>query len=313
MAFFIGIDEIFERHEPGPGHPESPARGEAVRAALAPFLEREGVERIALREATREELERVHEGGYIDLVEREVGEGRLDLSTGDTAISERSYEVALLASGMACAAVDLVMGGDAERAFCGLRPPGHHASQARGMGFCLFNHVAVAARHAQAAHGAERVAIIDWDVHHGNGTQDIFYEDGSVFFFSSHQSPWYPGTGAAAERGEGEGRGSTLNLPLAARSGMVELAVGFDGALLPALEKFRPDLVLISAGFDSREGDPLGQLRLKDEDFVALTERLGELAARHCGGRIVSLLEGGYLIEGLSKAVAAHVGALIGG
>ncbi len=230
------------------------------------------------------------------------------LSTGDTDISQASYDVALRAVGTCLNGVDLVLGGTAENAFCIVRPPGHHASADRGMGFCLFNNIAVAARYAQRKYGVERVLIADWDVHHGNGTQDIFYSDGSVFFFSTHQSPWYPGTGAARERGEGTGLGSTLNCPLPAGSGREEVVGAFREMLLPAMAKFRPELVLISAGFDSRSGDPLGHFQLADSDFVELTRMLMDVG----GGRVVSVLEGGYSLAGLTLAVAAHAGALSG-
>ena len=179
------------------------------------------------------------------------------------------------------------------------------------MGFCIFNNIALAARHAQRRHGLERVLIVDWDVHHGNGTQDIFYEDGSVFFFSTHQHPWYPGTGRADETGAGAGKGTTMNCPLPAYTGREKIFACFEEKLLPAMEKFRPELVLISAGFDSREGDPLGHFLLKDEDFADLTRLVAGIAQRHAGGRIVSLLEGGYNLSGLASAAAAHVAALL--
>ena len=180
------------------------------------------------------------------------------------------------------------------------------------MGFCLFNNIAVAARYAQQKYGVERVLIADWDVHHGNGTQDIFYEDGSVFFFSTHQHPWYPGTGAASEHGEGKGEGSTLNLPLPAGSGRAEILGGFQQQLLTAAATFKPDLVLISAGFDSRIGDPLGQFTLNDQDYKDLTAVMMEIADTHAGGRLVSLLEGGYSLTGLAAGVSAHVRTLAG-
>jgi acetoin utilization deacetylase AcuC-like enzyme len=234
------------------------------------------------------------------------------LSTGDTNLSAESYDVALRAVGGLLNAVDALVEGRLTRAFAAVRPPGHHARPAQGMGFCLFNSIAVAARHAQSRHGLGKVAILDWDVHHGNGTQDIFYEDPSVFFFSCHQSPWYPFTGSADETGSGKGRGTTLNVPLRAGSGMEQVGDAFEGRVLPALDAFQPELVLISAGFDSREGDPLGQLRLRDDDFRALTRQVREIAERHANGRVLSVLEGGYDLDGLAKAVTAHVEALNG-
>jgi acetoin utilization deacetylase AcuC-like enzyme len=227
-------------------------------------------------------------------------------------VGARSGEIALLAAGGVLAAVGAVMEGRAETAFCAVRPPGHHARPEAPMGFCLFGNVAIGARHAIRRLGASRVAIVDWDVHHGNGTQEIFYEDPDVLFFSTHQHPWYPGTGHAGERGAGSGEGLTINHPLPAGSGRREVFAAFRESLLPALDRFRPDLLLVSAGFDSRKGDPLGQFRLEDADFAGLTRMLGDAAARHCGGRIVSVLEGGYNLRGLASAVAAHCGALAG-
>jgi acetoin utilization deacetylase AcuC-like enzyme len=207
-------------------------------------------------------------------------------------------------------AVDAVASGKAKNAFCVVRPPGHHATPDRGMGFCIFNSAAVAARYAQRKHGIGKVLIADWDVHHGNGTQDIFYSDGSVFFFSTHQHPWYPGTGMADETGEGPGRGATLNCPFPAGSGRKEILGAFREKLLPAADRFKPDLVMISAGFDSRLGDPLGRFTLGDEDFAELTAIMREIAGKHAGGRLISALEGGYNLAGLASAVLAHVQAL---
>jgi len=201
-----------------------------------------------------------------------------------------------------------VMEGRAVNAFCAVRPPGHHASEERGMGFCLFNNIAIAARYAQKKYGVGRALIVDWDVHHGNGTQDIFYRDGSVFYFSTHQSPWYPGTGDADETGEGPGKGTTMNVPCASGSGRKEILDAFQHKLLPAARNFKPDLTLISAGFDSRLGDPLGELTLSDADFSDLTHIMLEIG----GGRLVSVLEGGYSLSGLGAASAAHVEALQG-
>lgn len=264
------------------------------------------------RSATDDEVALVHTRQYIALVDREVAQNRRQLSTGDTAINRHSAEAARLAAGLALSAVDSVFQQDVNNAFCVTRPPGHHASSAIGMGFCLFNTVAIAARYAQAKYRAERVLIADWDVHHGNGTQDVFYEDSTVLFFSTHQSPWYPGTGAAWERGAGAGEGTTINCPFPAAAGREQIVDAFREVLLPAAEAFRPDLILLSAGFDSRIGDPLGLFRLTDDDFVELTGLMTDLAGRCCGGRLVSALEGGYNLDGLAKACAAHVGALAG-
>jgi acetoin utilization deacetylase AcuC-like enzyme len=210
------------------------------------------------------------------------------------------------------AAVEAVMAGEITNAFAAVRPPGHHASAEQGMGFCLYNHVAVAARHLQAAHGLQRVLIADWDVHHGNGTQAIFAADPTVLFCSTHQAPHYPGTGAREERGTGAGEGFSLHVPLPAGSDGAAVLAAWRQELLPAAEAFAPEFVLISAGFDGRAGDPLGDFRLQDGDFATLTRLLMAVAQRHAGGRLVSVLEGGYDLPGLAAAAAAHVGALQG-
>jgi acetoin utilization deacetylase AcuC-like enzyme len=304
-------DPVCREHDTGAGHPERPERFDAVLAALAAAGLREKMPVLEPRAVTTDDLLLVHAAEYIALAEREIRGGQENLSTGDTAISRHSWDAALKAAGSALAAVDGVISGKVKRAFCVVRPPGHHANADRGMGFCIFNNIALAARHAQRRHGLARVLIVDWDVHHGNGTQDIFYEDGSVFFFSTHQHPWYPGTGRAEETGTGAGKGTTLNCPLPAFSGREKIFACFEEKLLPAADKFRPELVLISAGFDSREGDPLGHFLLKDEDFSDLTRLVSGIAERHAGGRVVSLLEGGYNLKGLASAATAHVAALL--
>jgi acetoin utilization deacetylase AcuC-like enzyme len=306
MATALLLDAIYKEHETACDHPEAPERIDALTEALAnlPTL------RVTPRAATFDEIARVHDPRYIECVLAEIRDGARWLANGDVSVSPRSGKIALLAVGGVLNAVDLVLGGDAENAFCAVRPPGHHATADLAMGFCIFNNVAAAARHAQATHGVERVAILDWDVHHGNGTQEIFYEDGSALFCSTHQWPWYPGTGAANERGSGPGEGLTINRPFRAGAGMAEIGGAFLREFLPAVRKFRPGLILLSAGFDSREGDPLGEFRLHDEDFAALTRAVCETAAEVCGGRVVSVLEGGYSLPGLASAAAAHLTAL---
>ena len=306
------LDPIYQQHDPGPGHPESVQRHVAITKALTEAGIVAKTQAINPRVATIEEIALCHDRGYIATAKADVESGLEDLSTGDTSICSRSYDVAIQAVGGVLNAVDAVFAGKALNAFCAVRPPGHHARPAQGMGFCLFNNIAIAARHAQQRHGAQKVAIVDWDVHHGNGTQDIFYEDGSVFFASTHQSPLYPFTGHADETGSGKGKGSTLNLPFPARTGMSDIGAAFTDRLLPAIDQFKPDLILISAGFDSRIDDPLGQFRLTDDDFIALTRLLLESAATHCQNRLVSVLEGGYNLKGLASAVTAHVQTLVG-
>ena len=304
-------DATCKRHETGRGHPETSARFDAVLSALESAGLAKAMTSVPPRAVTHEDLLLAHTPGYLALAEGEITSGETQLSTGDTIVGPHSWEAATIAVGSALAAVDAVVAGQAASAFCVVRPPGHHASADRGMGFCVLNNIALAARHAQHRHGLERVLIVDWDVHHGNGTQDIFYADGTVLFFSTHQSPWYPGTGRADETGSGAGRGTTINCPLPAGSDRGEIFAAFEQRLLPAAEKFRPQLVLISAGFDSRAGDPLGHFQLIDQDFADLTRMIRGIADRHAGGRVVSVIEGGYSLSGLASAATAHVGALI--
>lgn len=311
MSTALLLDRGFTAHDPGVHHPEA-----AIRiTSLVDRLEASGLAAkapsIEPREATEDELRLVHTAGYVQLVLREVdGQSSGQLSTGDTNYGPQSLSVSRSAVGGLLSAVDGVVSGTWDNAFCALRPPGHHATPDRGMGFCLFNNIAIAARYAQRKHGLKRVAIVDWDVHHGNGTQDCFYDDGSVFFFSSHQSPWYPGTGAKDETGSGSGRGTTMNFPLPAGSGFSEIGAALKGAFTRAMEDFKPELILVSAGFDSRIGDPLGQFTLTDAQFADLTRLLRDLATEHCSGRIVSALEGGYNPQGLAAAVESHVRTL---
>jgi acetoin utilization deacetylase AcuC-like enzyme len=307
----LAADAGVKQHEASAGHPEQPARFDAVLNQLKSSGLMQKLKLLPGRRATDDELALVHARDYIALVEREIKEGRPELSTGDTPLNAHSVEAARLAAGSALAAIDAVFSGAARNAFCLVRPPGHHAGQAYGMGFCVFNTIAAAARYAQQRHGAERVLIVDWDVHHGNGTQDIFYCDGSVLFFSTHQSPWYPGTGDTAETGEGEGAGKTINCPFPAGTGSNRIFTAFHEKLVPAADAFHPDLILISAGFDSRVGDPLGQFLLTDDDFRQLTDVVKGLAAKYAAGRVVSVLEGGYNLGGLALAAATHVRALL--
>jgi acetoin utilization deacetylase AcuC-like enzyme len=302
----LAADPSCKEHVTGPQHPESPARFDAALGALR------GLELLPIlpRVATYDEIALCHARPYIRLVEREIFEGFHELSTGDTTVSPQSLDAALRATGGALNAIDAIFEKRVANAFCIVRPPGHHANATRGMGFCIFDTIAVAARYAQRKYGIGRVLIADWDVHHGNGTQDIFYTDGTAFVFNTHQSPWYPGTGARGETGEGAGQGMTLNCPFPAGSGRKEILGAFQEQLLPAAAQLKPDLVLISAGFDSRAGDPLGGFLLTDADFADLTAVAREIADQYCGGRLLSILEGGYSLTGLASAVRAHVEAL---
>lgn len=295
-------------HDPGPGHPECPARLQAALDALG-GAEFAPLRRLDAAAATSAQLERAHSPRYVRRILSilpEVGDAvRLD---PDTVMSRGSAEAARRAAGAACAAVDAVMGGTAGAAFAAIRPPGHHAEPAQAMGFCLFGSAAVAAFHARDRWGLRRIAIADFDVHHGNGTQAIMQSDPDLFFASSHQSPCFPGTGAASERGVA---GNVANLPLAPGTGGAGFRAGWTERLLPALDRFAPELLIVSAGFDAHRDDPLAQLELDEDDFVWITERLQALAARHCGGRLVSLLEGGYDLPALGRCVAAHVRTLM--
>jgi acetoin utilization deacetylase AcuC-like enzyme len=296
------------RHDPGPGHPERPERVTAILKAIEGVA---GTEFLPAPLATAEQVERVHEAAYwAQLVELEPAPDpavdRLALDP-DTWLSAGSVNATLRGSGAACFAVDQLFAGQARNAFCVTRPPGHHAESARAMGFCLLNHAAVAARHAQVAHGAKRIAIVDFDVHHGNGTQAIFAESPDVLYVSSHQLPLYPGTGLPDERG----CGNVLNLPLVPGDGSAEFREAWSGRGLPALERFGPDLIIASAGFDAHQRDPLGQLELQDADYGWITGQICAIAKATCGGKLVSILEGGYDLEALASAALAHTTALV--
>jgi acetoin utilization deacetylase AcuC-like enzyme len=296
-------------HETG-RHPENAARLRAISAALAQDDALQArVHKVCPKPASDEDILRCHSEQLLGQVRSFCDRGLpfLDL---DTVICPESFNVGKLAAGAAITGVDLVFTGEAQNTFAFVRPPGHHATPARPMGFCLFNNAAIGARYAQAKYGAERVLIVDWDVHHGNGTQDIFYKDPSVFFFSTHQYPYYPGTGSRSERGEGQGEGTTLNIPLHQGTSARDHRAAFSEALGEIERVFPPDLVIISAGFDSRRDDPLGGLLLEDDDFAEMTKEVMALAERHAGGRVVSMLEGGYNLDTLGETVRTHINAL---
>jgi acetoin utilization deacetylase AcuC-like enzyme len=298
------------RHEPSGAHPENAGRLGAVMDAVRALERQRRLVLVSPRPATEADVLRVHSKEYFSKVRTEIAAGRTLLSTGDTELSHGSLDASLAAAGTVLSAVDAVMSGRVRRAFCAGRPPGHHASGSRGMGFCIFNNLAIGARYAMQRYGVGKLLIADWDVHHGNGTQEVFWSDSTVLFFDTHQHPWYPGTGLASEIGEGKGRGLTINRPFPAGSGRREILGAFKEVLLPAAGNFRPELVMISAGFDSRTGDPLGQFTLTDQDFADLTDIMCDIAERHAGGRLVSVLEGGYALTGLAQAVGAHLGRL---
>lgn len=289
------------------GHPERPDRLRAIDR----ILEHERFQTLQREIAPMgriQDIARVHPSSYIDMLHTMAPQDGLVRIDADTTMSPGTWEAAMRGVGGACQAVDEVMSGKVGNAFSASRPPGHHAETARAMGFCLFNNAAVAARHAQQEHGAERVAIVDFDVHHGNGTQDIFWADPTVMYCSTHQMPLYPGSGAASECGEAN---TIVNAPLAAGDGGEEFREAMELAILPRIESFRPDLVIISAGFDAHTRDPLGGLNLVEADFAWATMKLMDIADRTCGGRVVSVLEGGYDLEGLARSAAAHIMTLM--
>ena len=305
----IVVDQRFEAHDPGPGHPERPARLATLRAALE-GCDRSRLVRLEPRAATTADLTLVHDAAYLGEVAASAHHERFAFDA-DTWVSAASHDTARLAAGGVLALVDAVMAGEVDNGFAGVRPPGHHAEADRAMGFCLFNNVAVAARHLQRRHGVERVMIVDWDVHHGNGTQHLFDDDPSVLFLSLHQYPFYPGTGSVHEVGRGAGVGATVNLPLPAGCGDPEYLALFQAVVAPVCRRFAPQVVLVSAGFDAHVADPLAHLRVTTAAYAEATRIVGGIAREHAGGRLVSLLEGGYELHALADAVAAHVETLL--
>ncbi len=300
----------FSAHEVSPGHPESARRLQAITDRLHATGQWEAYRQVEARPASTAELALVHPLGYIQRVEETIRGGSRVLDSGDTEVSAGSFEAARKVAGAGLQAVDDVLSDRTQRAFILGRPPGHHALPARAMGFCLFANVALAASHALQTHQLERVAIIDWDVHHGNGTQDIFYESERVYYISTHEFPLYPGTGQDDEVGRGPGRGSTLNFPLAAGHGDGDFVGILEGPVADALAAFEPELMLISAGFDAHIDDPLGHMNITTDGFAQMTRVVARLAGELCGGRIVSFLEGGYNLEGLAGSVAGHLAVL---
>ncbi|MBL8150262.1 MAG: histone deacetylase [Blastocatellia bacterium] len=291
-------------------HPEQPERVAVIVRELKHWHDiHDKLLWLEPRQAVAQDILRCHTQSHYDTVyaacERELGS--LD---PDTTISKDSFEVSLLAAGGVLEAVDALFSQRSQNAFVVARPPGHHATQEKAMGFCLFNNVAIAARYAQEKHNIDRVMIVDWDVHHGNGTQDIFYKDSSVFFLSLHQYPHYPGTGTSSEEGDGTARGYTINVPLRAKTSAKDYRAAFETALEKALKKLHPELIIISAGFDSHKLDPLGDFMLENEDFVWMTRKLQHVAEKYSEGRIVSVLEGGYNLRTLGSTVASHIEAL---
>ena len=297
--------ETFLDHRPPAGHPERPERLQHLVRHLSRGSLWQKLTHIQPTSATKEDILAVHSVEHLRYVEEMCSKGGGMLDEGDTHAVRESYRAALFAAGAVNVAIDGVIGKHVDAAFCAVRPPGHHAERDQAMGFCLFNNVAVGARYAQHKHGLQRIAILDWDVHHGNGTQHIFEDDATVLYISLHQYPFYPGTGSRGEKGMGAGKGCTLNIPLPAGAGEERYLEAFAEEIVPALENFRPELLLISAGFDAHRDDPLGGMRLTEESFAEFTRLVKEVAP------VVSVLEGGYNLEALAMSVVAHVGEMI--
>jgi acetoin utilization deacetylase AcuC-like enzyme len=309
MTTRLYTHDIFLEHETPPGHPERADRLRALAEVLAtePF---DPLDRAEAPEGDQATIEYAHPREFIDKIVSGIPESGLVRIDADTIASPKSYEAALHAIGAANAGVDDVFSGTADNVFIAARPPGHHAERTTAMGFCLFNTAAIAARHAQRAHGAERVAIVDWDVHHGNGTQDIFWDDPSVLYCSTHQMPLYPGTGAKGETGE---HGSIVNAPLSPHDGSDHFREAFRQRILTSIDDFRPDLIIISAGFDAHHRDPLAEINMTEDDFDWATGKLMDAASRYSENRVVSLLEGGYDLKGLALSAGAHILRLMRG
>jgi acetoin utilization deacetylase AcuC-like enzyme len=305
------FDEIYLKHDTGAGHPERSDRLRAIVKRLTDDGLLAQLVPIPAAPAPMEWITAIHTQEYVDNVRKTCASGGGLLDAGDTPVSADSYQAALVAAGGVLRAVDAVMAGKVANAFCAVRPPGHHALKDRAMGFCVFNNVAIATRYIQKKHGLAKVLIVDWDVHAGNGTMAAFYEDPSVLQFDTHQSPFYPGTGSADEKGAGKAVGLKINVPLAAGSGDKEMKDAFLTKLVPAAMAFKPDFVLISAGFDAAEGDTLGGMKITAEGYADLTRIVRGIADKCCKGRIVSVLEGGYNLDKLGAAVEAHMKVLM--
>lgn len=301
-------DPFYLKHKNEP-HPENPGRLNAIQKNIESSKYYNNLTLIQPRKATVEDIAKVHGTGYIRSVEDSCRNGVRNLDA-DTVISADSYQAALLSAGAGLEALDKILEGTVGNAFCAVRPPGHHAEQNKAMGFCLFNNVGVIARYAQDVKNIQKIFIFDWDVHHGNGTQHSFYKDSSIYYSSIHQYPFYPGTGGVDETGTGDGLGSNLNLPMRAYSCDTDYINIIEHKLIPVIQKFNPDLIIISAGFDAHENDPLAQINLSTDCYGKMTQKLMEIANDVCNGRILSMLEGGYDYSALADSVQLHVETL---
>lgn len=311
MATAFLYHPAFLEHHTGWKHPEKPQRLVAIRTQLRNSGLLDRMLEMEPAPASMDDITAIHDPGYVQALERQCSNERIFEAGRDAVASSGTFHAACLAAGAVVRAVDAVMGGSAVNAFCAVRPPGHHAERDHAMGFCFFNNVAIGARYLQRHHAIRRIAIIDWDVHHGNGTQNAFYDDPTILYVSTHQFPHYPGSGRACESGSGPGAGYTLNIPMAAGSTGTDYLLAFTQDLKPALSRFRPEFILISAGFDAHRDDPLAAMMLTESDFAAMTRSVLDMAAEHCAGRVVSVLEGGYNLRALAASVEAHLSEMI--
>ena len=310
MATGFVFDPKFLEHDTGSGHPERPERASAIISHLEQLPWMKDLRRFSPRPADLCWIRSIHSGAYVRRAKAACKSGLPYLDSMDVAISPQSYDVALLGAGAPLVLADAVIGGEIRNGFALVRPPGHHAENDGALGFCLFNNVAVLARYLQQQYGLDKIAIVDWDVHHGNGTQHTFEADPSVMYVSTHQYPFYPGTGAASERGEGRGKGSVVNCPMPAGASDFAYERAFTERIVPALEAFAPEVVLISAGFDAHRDDPLAEIELSSSAFAWMSRELIAIADRYAGGRIISVLEGGYNLSRIGECVAAHLDEL---
>lgn len=297
-------DDIYLQHDTGFGHPECPERLTAINDKVKTLKFYNELVMVNKKMADYKYIELIHDRSYIERVKEEIESGTRFFDSMDTAVSSMSFAAALYAVGGCLNMCDVIMKKEADTGFCAIRPPGHHAERNYAAGFCIFNNIAICARYLQTEHNIERVAIIDWDVHHGNGTQHSFESDPSVYYISLHQYPHYPGTGASSETGKGKGKGFTLNFPMDGGSGEKEYVHAFEKSIIPELEKFKPEIILISAGFDANESDPLASIRLSAESYYKFTKLLQGVAGKYCEKRIIAFLEGGYDLSSQADAVA---------
>lgn len=306
-------NEIYTEHDTGWGHPERSERLPAIDNQLRknPFYKE--LIMIDIKKSDYKYIEAIHDRSYIERVEKEISRGTKYLDSMDTAVCDRSFEIALYAVGGCLNMCDTIMKGEADNGFCAARPPGHHAERTYAAGFCIFNNIAICARYLQSEYNLKNIAIVDWDVHHGNGTQHSFENDPSIYYISTHQYPHYPGTGSEGETGTGEGKGYTLNIPMRAGSGNEEYLAAFNGKIIPELDKFKPEFILISAGFDAHSYDPLSSIHLSSEMFYKFTRMLMDVARKHSKNRVISMLEGGYDLKGLAEGVENMMKAFVEG